>query len=159
MSCTSKPAGATRTVGSTHRKIYGHQLAVVTSFDGGKPDFLSLGTPCQAGFRFPFGGECSHLPRSVHYSNIAAVVPKRGMVHERNLIASGRESDVTDPAVTLIKNRTEGKLQTAAAIDVMNNCQFPFRIPIGPAHVFQQFAWRATRQRGPRQSSPRKVQE
>lgn len=36
------------------------------------------------------GGERSHLPRAVHHSNEAAVVPKRRMVHKGNPTSLGR---------------------------------------------------------------------
>src|SRR4030095_6580099 len=61
------------------------------------------------------------------------------MVHKRDQLATRCKAEMADPSTTLVKNLTDGELQPAMSVDMVNDRQLTLRIPIGPAYVFQQF--------------------
>ncbi len=73
------------------------------------------------------------------------------MIHEGDRVGLRRESEITDPAGTLVENLADRVFETALAFDVMNNRQFASRVPIGPANVRENFARRSPGDRTARQ--------
>src|SRR6267378_363904 len=82
----------------------------------------------------------------IRYTNRTAVVPQRGMIKERDLVAQGRETDVADPTSTLVKHVADRIFKPAVPLGMVNHGQSAFAVPVCPANVIQKFAGRTSAQ-------------
>src|SRR3954453_3734307 len=128
-------------------QIHSQKIEIMPVVDSSEPDLLSIATPSKAAFSVPLASERANVAGVVGDPNEAAVVPECGMIHERDLIALGIESDVANPAAALINDVAHRIFKTALAVHVVNNGQLALWIPVGPSDICEQFAGGSSCQR------------
>ncbi len=81
------------------------------------------------------------MPRQIHHRNNATVVHVCRVVKKSNLIASGRDARMADPAGRFIENMANRKLKTLPARHIAHDRErFSVRGPIRPVDILCNLA-------------------
>jgi hypothetical protein len=80
------------------------------------------------------------------------------MIHESDLVALRRKSNVADRSIALVENLADGIFQTAVTTDIIHHRQIALCVPIRPADVGLQFFRRSSSQGRARQHAAHSFQ-
>ena len=119
-----------------------------------RPDFVASRRPREPGDR-ERAGQPQFAVR-VDDFHVAVVVSAQRVVDERDEAAVGRDADVAYPAGRVIQDLSDRVVEPVAVPHVARHGQtLAVGRPVGILHVLEDLAWRAARQRNPRQRAGR----